>query len=341
MADGDSDPLMWESQRLSDPTKGRHLGPDRGPVVSQIRASSRPQAEERGPADVRRALEAALRVTHNEMQHRARLVTEMADAPRVSGSELRLEQVFVNLLVNAMQALPDGRKSNEIRVSLGTSARGEVVVEVADNGPGIPDEIRARIFNPFFTTKGVGTGLGLGLSICHGIVTWHDGTITVDSVPGRGSTFRIVLPALAKVVGAETSIARPKGTRGRPLAAGLRVLVVDDEPLLAAMIGSLLEDDCQVDVAVQGRAALDRLARATTPYDVILCDLMMPGMTGMELYDEVVRLYPGLEERFVFMTGGAFTPRAIEFLARVKNRRLEKPFDSAALRAVIARPAVA
>ncbi|HVX95451.1 MAG TPA: PAS domain S-box protein, partial [Polyangia bacterium] len=170
-----------------------------GAIIGQIRASSRPDTNESGPVDVRAVLETALRVTRNELHHRARLVTELGPAGPVIvvGSANRLEQVFVNLLVNAVQALPDGRVDNEIRVALrstpATPAR-QVVVEVSDNGSGIPDDVQPRIFDPFFTTKPVGLGLGLGLSICHGIVTNHGGTISVESAVGRGSTFRVVLP---------------------------------------------------------------------------------------------------------------------------------------------------
>jgi len=305
-------------------------------VVGQIRASARPESEQRGRVDVRRAIEAALRVTHNEIHHRARLVTELADVPCVLGNEQRLEQVFLNLLVNAVQALPEGRTDNEIRVTLRVSAVGDVIVEVTDNGPGIPEEIKARIFDPFFTTKRVGGGLGLGLSICHGIVAWHGGTIAVNDAVGRGSTFRVVLPAAEDAAGVPPSVTRPKAANGLAPLDGLRILVIDDEPALAAMIVRVLEDECHVDVATDARLGLDRLVQAIRPYDVILCDLMMPDMTGMDLFAEVARRYPGLEERFVLMTGGAFTPRSTEFLARVKNRRLEKPFDSSALRAIVA-----
>ena len=114
------------------------------------------------------------------------------------------------------------------------------------------------------------------------------------------------------------------------------MLVVDDEPALAAMIRRILAHECQVDIAVDGSEGLERLERPDA-YDIVLCDLMMPAMTGMDLFAEVARRHPGLERRFIFMTGGAFTPRATEFLATVKNRRLEKPFDTAVLKAAVAR----
>jgi PAS domain S-box-containing protein len=309
-------------------------------VVGQIRASSRPEVEERGPVEMRAVLETALRVTHNEIHHRARLVTSFDDVAAVLGSAQRLEQVFLNLLVNAVQALPDGRADNEIRVALHATAVGGVLVEVSDNGPGIPDDVRSRIFDPFFTTKPVGLGLGLGLSICHGIVTAHGGAITVESAPGRGTTFRVILPGPSGELGAVASTTRPKLARVASVAAPpsrRRVLVIDDETALAAMIRRVLEKECHVDVAFEAREGLERIGQATTPYDVILCDLMMPDMTGMDLFGEVARRHPGVEERFVFMTGGAFTPRATEFLAQVKNRRLEKPFEMAVLKATVAR----
>jgi PAS domain S-box-containing protein len=305
-------------------------------VVGQIRATTRPDVEERGPVDLRAVLEAALRVTHNEIHHRARLVTDLAELPPglVTGNAQRLEQLFLNLLVNAVQALPDGRAENEIRVVLRPASPTEVVVEVSDNGPGIPDEVRSRIFDPFFTTRPVGRGLGLGLSICHGIVTSHGGTITVESAPGRGSTFRIVLPATAPAAAAKS--VSDAGAPATSPAARRRVLVIDDEPALAAMIRRVLSRDCHVDLAVDAREGLALLA-GSEPYDVILCDLMMPDMTGMDLFAEVARRHPGLERRFIFMTGGAFTPRATEFLAQVSNRRLEKPFETAVLKAAVAR----
>jgi PAS domain S-box-containing protein len=304
-------------------------------VVGQIRTSARPDVGERGPVDLRAVLEAALRVAGNEIHHRARLVTELAAGPgaRVLGNAQRLEQAFLNLLVNAVQALPDGRPDNEIRVALRATPARELVVEVSDNGPGIPDEVRSRVFDPFFTAKPVGMALGLGLSICHGIVTNHGGTIAVESAPGAGTTFRIALPAMP-VAAAAAPAAGGDGTAPAPRRR--RVLVIDDEPALAAMIRRVLAKDCDVDLAGSAREALERLDRPDA-YDVALCDLMMPDMTGMDLFAEVARRHPGLERRFIFMTGGAFTPRAAEFLAQVSNRRLEKPFETAVLRATVAR----
>jgi PAS domain S-box-containing protein len=327
-----------ETAKLREALESAHHGATRvAAIVGQIRASSRSDVEERGPVELRRVLEAALRVAQNEIHHRARLVTQLADVPALMGSAQRLEQVFLNLLVNAVQALPDGRAENEIRVSLARAATGEVIVEVADNGPGIAEDVRSRIFDPFFTTKPVGIGLGLGLSICHGIVSAHGGTIAVESAPGRGTTFRVALPGPGDPPGSGQQAGGPKsgGEGGGGGPRRRRVLVIDDEPALASMIRRVLSKDCDVDVAIDAREGLALLVDGGE-YDVVLCDLMMPDMTGMDLYAEIARRRPGVERRFVFMTGGAFTPRASEFLAQIKNRRLEKPFETAALKAAVA-----
>ncbi|HXU82150.1 MAG TPA: PAS domain S-box protein, partial [Polyangia bacterium] len=142
-------------------------------VVRQLRASSRPEVERRGPVDLHQVVQSAIRVVHNEMRHRARLTTELDEVPLVDGNAQRLEQVFLNLLVNATQALPEGRPGNEIGVVVRRGDDSTAVVEVTDNGGGIAPEVLPRIFDPFFTTKPVGVGMGLGLSICHGIVTSH------------------------------------------------------------------------------------------------------------------------------------------------------------------------
>jgi PAS domain S-box-containing protein len=323
-----------EVDALRETLQSVHHGATRvAAIVGQLRASMRTDVEERGLVDVRHMLESALRVTHNEMKHRARLVTDLRDVPPILGKP-SLEQVFLNLLVNAVQALPEGRPENEIRVVLRTTTTGDVVVEVADNGAGISDDVRPRIFDPFYTTKPLGVGLGLGLSICHGIVTSHDGTIDVDSALGCGSTFRVTLPGRPYGGHAPHEPAQRSGPTLAPSAKRLRVLVIDDEPTLGAMIRRELESECHVDVTTDARQGLKRLEN--DPYDVVLCDLMMPHMTGMDLFEEVARRRPGLERRFVFMTGGAFTSRAAKFLAEVDNRLLEKPFDAASLLAAIA-----
>ncbi len=164
-------------------------------IVRDVRLFSRSNDEQQGPIDVRRVLESAIRMAWNEIRHRAQLVRAYEDIPRVEANEARLAQVFLNLILNAAQAIPEGNaEQNEIRLVLKRADARRVLIEVRDSGSGIPKEIRERIFDPFFTTKPVGVGTGLGLSICHRFVTDLGGTIAVESDEGRGAVFRISLP---------------------------------------------------------------------------------------------------------------------------------------------------
>jgi PAS domain S-box-containing protein len=301
-------------------------------IVRDLKTFSRGDDPARELLDVARVLRSALSLASNEIRARARLDLQLAPTPRVLASEHRLGQVFLNLLINAAQAIPEGRVAEHtVRVVTGSARDGRVLVEVSDDGVGIPAEIRSRIFDPFFTTKPVGVGTGLGLSICHGIVTALGGEIAVESEPGRGSTFRVLIPPASPEAGfAEAA----------PLQLALgrraRVLVVDDEPLVCRAVQRILSPPHEVEARGSAREALEAL-RGGAGYDLVLCDLMMPGMTGMDLHEKVRAERPGLAARFVFLTGGAFTATARDFLTSVPNARVEKPFEPAALRDLVAR----
>ncbi len=165
-------------------------------IMTGIRAFSRSDDTGVAPIDVRIPLDAALKLVMNEIRYRARLVKHYADPPLVLANEGRLGQVFLNLITNAVQAIPEGdARTHELRVSATADDRGDLVVELSDTGEGIPPHLLGRIFEPYFSTKPVGQGTGLGLSISHSIISSFDGKITVASEVGRGTTFRIVLPA--------------------------------------------------------------------------------------------------------------------------------------------------
>jgi PAS domain S-box-containing protein len=300
-------------------------------IVRDLRVFARADDDQTGPVAVRRVLDSSINIAWNEIRHRARLVKDYGETPLVEGNESRLGQVFLNLLLNAAHAIPEGgTERNEIRVSTRTDARGQAVVEVRDSGTGIPLEIRDRIFDPFFTTKPVGEGTGLGLWICHGIVSALGGQVTLDSEIGRGSTFRVTLPAAA--MDAPATFSTP--TTPEVQAKGGRLLVIDDEPMILGALRRSLSSDYAVTCVADGRRALERL-RAGERYEVILCDLMMPDLTGMDLYAELEKLAPEQAARMVFVSGGAFTPRAREFLERVPNARVEKPIDFQNLRVLL------
>jgi two-component system cell cycle sensor histidine kinase/response regulator CckA len=299
-------------------------------IVRDLKTFSRVDAEERGPVQVQRVLELSVNMAWNELRHHARLVKDFAAVPPVEASESRLGQVFINLLINAAQSIPAGMVDrNEIRLVTKQDARGRVVVEVSDTGAGIAPEHLARVFEPFFTTKPAGVGTGLGLSICHGIISALGGQIAIDSAVGRGTTVRVTLP----VAGAEVHAAVVAPPPAAPKAHRGRVLVIDDEPLICSAMKRALSGEHQVTAVHSPREAL-RLMRAD-PFEVILCDLMMPEMTGMSLHAELAGFDARQAERIIFLTGGAFVPAAREFLDRVGLPRMEKPVDLPALRAII------
>jgi signal transduction histidine kinase len=300
-------------------------------IVRSLKTFSRPENETLAPLDVTQVLEATLAMVANEIRHRARLVKDLAKVPEVVANEARLGQVFLNLLMNAVQALPEERSgANEIRVVTRPSG-DRVVVEVHDNGVGISPQVRGRIFEPFFTTKPVGIGTGLGLAICHGIVTSLGGTLTVESEMGRGSVFRVELPAAGRTIG-EKAAARAGVDRLPSVAAASRgrILVVDDEPVVCFSLERLLSSEGDVVAVTSAKEGLAHIERGER-FDVILCDLMMPEMDAPAMHEALTKAAPAQAERMVFVTGGAFTTRAREFLARVPNPRLSKPFDVDAL----------
>jgi signal transduction histidine kinase len=299
-------------------------------IVRGLKTFSRPENDTRAPLDVVQVLEASLAMISNEIRHRARLVKNYAQGvPEVVANEARLGQVFLNLLLNAVQALPEGSvETNVVGVAVREGHPGHVVVEVQDNGAGISPQVRGRIFEPFFTTKPVGIGTGLGLAICHGIVTSLGGTLTFDSEQGKGSVFRVELPATR---GSHKAPA-PRETTPPPSAqpAKGRILVVDDEPIVCVSLERLLASEGEVVSMTSAQEALACIEGGER-FDVILCDLMMPGMDAPALHAELRRVAPAQAERMVFVTGGAFTMRARDFLSTVPNARLGKPFDVDAL----------
>jgi PAS domain S-box-containing protein len=302
-------------------------------VARDLKLLARSEADSVGSVDLRRVLEYALRMARTEIRHRARVVEDFVDVALVQGNESRLGQVVLNLVMNAAQAIPEGRAGqNEIRVTTRGNRAGFVVLEISDTGVGMSKATVQRLFEPFFTTKDAGVGTGLGLAICQRIVAAHGGRIEVESEVGRGSTFRVFLPAAMPTARLSGIVAGESPARAaRPDA---RILVIDDDDSVCAVITSVLAAEHEVVVETRAVAALARLEGGES-FDLILCDMMMPDVTGAELYERLELARPELVSRVVLMSGGAFTPRARELLARARGARLEKPFDASQLRRLV------
>jgi CheY-like chemotaxis protein len=272
-------------------------------------------------------LDNALTLAANELRHRARVVKALTTVPAVRGNEARLTQVLVNLLINAAQAMPEGEADRHaITISSSVDGSGRVCLEVRDEGCGIAPEVLPRIFDPFFTTKPIGDGTGLGLSIAHRLISAMGGAIEVRSEPGCGSTFSVLLQPATR----EEPAPAPPVPAAKKRA---RVVILDDEPMVGTAVKRMLAREHDVTLLTEPQELFSLLARESI--DVLLCDLMMPLMTGMDVFVEVQARFPSLAPRVVFLTGGAFTSRAKSFLAEVPNPRLEKPFDASKLRALI------
>ena len=249
--------------------------------------------------------------------------------PRLTADGHQLHQVVINLLTNAHQALREAPGPRRITVTTRAGAdERSVLLEVADNGPGISQEIQARLFEPFFTTKPPGEGTGLGLAICQGIVNTHRGTLEVVSAPGHGATFRMELP-VEEIQGTPVAESQPESP-----TSGRTILVVDDEPEIAALLAEMLTGDGhRVETVEDGLMALDKLGAGT--YDLIISDLRMPKLDGPGLHAEVARRHPQLLRRMVFVTGDTLGPESAEFLRRKEVATFGKPFALADVRRVI------
>jgi signal transduction histidine kinase len=294
-------------------------------ITQDLRTYSRGDDGIDGHTNVHQTLDAALRIAGHEIRHRAQLVKSYGDLPMVRGSDGRLGQVFLNLIMNAAQSMAEGEAhTNQLRVTTQLLDDGRVAVEISDTGTGIPNELLNKIFEPFFTTKKVGEGTGMGLSICRGIITGLGGDISVRSELGKGSTFRVTLPAsdvAVKLAPARQTL--PAVTRDRHA----RILVVDDDRSVGTVVASVLGGEHDVAIARSGREALGLLER-DSDFDLIVCDVMMPEVSGVDLYEALVLVRPHLAHRFLFMTAGAFTRSAQVFLDQVKPPQIQKPFEA-------------
>ena len=301
-------------------------------LTRDLRVFSHPDEVKREAVDVHKVLESAIRMARNELRPRAMVVRRFGNVPKVQANEARLGQVFLNLLVNAAHAIPEGHREDQT-ITLVTGRQDEMItVDVIDTGVGIPPEVLPRIFDIFFTTKPVGIGTGMGLAICHRILTSLGGRIEVQSRVGEGTTFRVALRRARSGATTEVSV-QPLKLAAPASERTASVLAIEDEPALGRVLPRLLSPH-RVTVVERAMEALARIL-ADEPFDVILCDIMMPEMTGMEFYRQLARVRPEIARRVVFMSGGVFTPGVRSFLDEIPNRCVDKPLDIDALRRLI------
>ncbi len=316
LLEGVAEPLRED---LTESVKEAQQGAERvRRIVGDLRAFARADPFLIQELDPVRVIEAAVNMAFVELRHRARLERDLAPLPPIRANEARLGQVVLNLLLNSAHAMKEGETAGNL-IRIATRDLGdEVELEVSDNGPGIPEELLGRVFDPFFTTKPHGFGTGLGLAMVKGVVAELGGQVLVDSRLGEGTRFLVRLP---------TAEARARLESGDIDPTGARVLVVDDDPLILGTLRRALEQAGHAVVTAEGgESAVARLAR-DAGFDVVLCDLLMPGLDGMALCRWLEEHHPELVRRTVFMSGGVFTPRVAEFLATREHRLLDKPFE--------------
>lgn len=272
--------------------------------------------------DITMVLDSVLRLMGNEIRHRARLVREYAQVPAVQGNAARLGQVFLSLLQNAVQALPEGNASdNTVRIAVQLADPATVQVVLSDSGRGVPTHLAERIFEPQFSTRGAS---GLGLPVARAVLSSVGGHIRLVPTQGRGATFKVSLRVANLGARATPTASVVQGER--PHA---RILVVDDEPLVVRAIKRCLPE-YEITTASDGREAVALLS--SHPFDLIFCDLMMPDMGGMDLHAYLLKEHPDMVERMVIVTGGAFSAQGRRFLELSRLPVLEKPFNREKLR---------
>ena len=296
-------------------------------VVSDLTAFAQKEREEATLVQVNDLVATACQMVSDEVQGRARLVQDRGTLPLVAVRRGAMLKVLVSLLRNAAQAV-SGERPAEDTVTVSTrQARGAVVITVEDTGPGIPPSVQGKVFTPFFTT---GEGAGLGLSLSLETVLQHKGTLTFQSTEGEGSRFELRMPADTGHVPL-----RRRAATGPRQPRRARVLVVDDEPEVRRSLQRLLGFHHEVQVAEDGACALEIL-RADQAYDVVLCDLVMPGIDGLVVFEELQYFAPQLQDRLVFLSDGTINDRIQHFSSTHAERIYCKPVEGEVIKAIVA-----
>jgi signal transduction histidine kinase/CheY-like chemotaxis protein len=294
-------------------------------IVKNLLYFARENEPERTRVNLNEIVERTLALRSYELRVEDILIecTLAPDLPETMADPYQMQQVILNLLVNAEQSLLHGRGKGKVQIRTRRTEANRIVVEVSDDGPGIPREIVSRIFDPFFTTKPAGLGTGLGLSIVYGIVKQHDGEVTAENQSAGGARFTVELPVVEVPAASDETIEREFSVAAS--APRSKVLVVEDEPTVAQLIVDVLrEEGHQVEAVLDSQKGLIRLSRSH--YDLIICDLRMPRLDGPAFYEALVRSGSSARDRLIFVTGDTLAPRTMKFLQNVKVTYLAKPF---------------
>lgn len=291
-------------------------------IIHNLKGFARTDDEtEKDLVDIHEILNTAIKIATPEFKYRAKLEKNFADnIPMLFSNKGKLHQVFLNLIMNAAQALSEDHERPNFLIISTQKTKNKVRVDITDTGSGISEENLTKIFEPFFTTKPLGIGTGLGLSICHQIIENLGGEIVVKSKLGEGSTFSVYLPV------DKARISLPQEPKKEESFTPARILIVDDEPSLLKTLRRILETQHSVTGAGSGQAALELLSYDLDRFDIIITDLNMPDVSGIDIYRFLESKNRGLEHRLIFMTAGASTPDNQTFLSQIKNACIEKPF---------------
>lgn len=302
-------------------------------IVRRLLIFARQQKPQRGYVNINEMLLETIALRNYELEtNNIRLTTELdPELPEIVADTGQLQQVFLNIIINAETEMRLAHSRGSLVIS--TEAKGDkILIRFKDDGPGIASENLDRIFDPFFTTREVGQGTGLGLSICHGIVAEHGGHIHAESTLGQGATFIIELP-VAEADNVKHLEQLPSEIHNKKARKGglTRVLVVDDEEQVLQLINRvLLDEGYLVESVKNGDEALLRMKRRK--YDLVVIDIKLPGMSGIELYQRIHDHNPANAERVLFMTGDLLDQYTKDFLAGIKKPYIAKPFDCELLR---------
>jgi len=297
-------------------------------IVERLRNFARRDRPDKESADLNAIISNTLAMRSYETRSNGiEVTTNLAeDLPETVANVGQLQQVLLNIIINAEQAMAANSKQKQLTIKTEQVADNigadKIRVSISDNGPGIPEEIIDKLFDPFFTTKDNNSGMGLGLNISHGIITEHGGEIRIQSEPGSGSTFIIELPIVAET--GERKPSNPTDTE-QEAPAGANILVVDDEPHICRALDRLLtEKGHQVETTSSPLKALEMLSKMK--YDLILLDLRMPDMSGIEFYDRIKSISPRLQQKVICVTGDVVSTQNEAFLHETGIPCVAKPF---------------